>query len=34
MPSAKHKLSYFVTSEDDLGPEIIMNLKWVDQYRY
>ena len=34
MPKSKHSLSHFVTSEDDLGPEIILNIKWIDQYRY
>ena len=24
----------FVSNEDDLGPEIILNLKWLDVYRY
>lgn len=23
-----------VSSEDDLGPELIMNIKWLDSYRY
>ena len=34
MPRTKLPLSDFVTSEDDLGPEIILNLKWLDAYRY
>ena len=23
-----------MSSEDDLGPEVILNLKWLDTYRY
>lgn len=30
----KNSLLSFVSSEDDLGPEIILNLKWLDVYRY
>ena len=33
-PKAKEPLSQFVNDEDDLGPEVIMNLKWLDAYRY
>ena len=34
-PSFKQSLSPdLVSSEDDLGPEIILNLKWLDVYRY
>ena len=33
-PSFKQKLTNLVSSEDDLGPEIILNLKWLDTYRY
>ena len=33
-PSSKHNLTSLVSSEDDLGPEIILNLKWLDTYRY
>ena len=33
-PKAKEQLSSFVNDEDDLGPEVIMNLKWLDAYRY
>ena len=33
-PSFKQKLTHLVSSEDDLGPEIILNLKWLDTYRY
>ena len=29
-PKAKEPLSQFVNDEDDLGPEVIMNLKWLD----
>ena len=33
-PNFKQSLQSFVSSEDDLGPEIILNLKWLDAYRY
>ena len=33
-PSFKQKLTNLVSSEDDLGPEVILNLKWLDTYRY
>jgi hypothetical protein len=33
-PSAKREIREFVSSEDDLGPEMIMNIKWVEPYRY
>ena len=33
-PTSKIPLQNFVNSEDDLGPEMIMNLKWLDCYRY
>lgn len=33
-PYRKNSLQTFVSSEDDLGPEIILNLKWLDAYRY
>ena len=33
-PKAKQPLEAFVSDEDDLGPEVIMNLKWLDAYRY
>lgn len=32
--SAKRPLDGFVTSIDDLGPEIILNLRLIDTYRY
>lgn len=34
LPFSKHSLSAFVNSEDDLGPEVVMNVKWLDAYRY
>ena len=33
-PKAKYRLSDLVTDEDDLGPELVMNVKWLDAYRY
>lgn len=33
-PSDKQKLTNLVSSEDDLGPELILNLKVLDTYRY
>ena len=34
VPTKKIPLSSYVSSEDDLGPEVILNLKWLDAYRY
>ena len=33
-PSAKLQISEFVSHEDDFGPELIMNIKWIEPYRY
>lgn len=34
MPRSKQSLQTFVGTEDDLGPEVILNLKTLDVYRY
>ena len=34
MPQFKLSLYSFVGTEDDLGPEVILNLKTLDVYRY
>jgi len=31
---SKERLTSMVRDEDDLGPEVIMNLKWLDTYRF
>ena len=33
-PESKEPIKSFVDNEDDLSPAVIMNLKWLDAYRY